>query len=354
MLSQKDDKITSSYCANRWCLVCNAIRTARSFERYYPVAEAWRDRWYVTLTVRNVPASELPRTLRQMIKDFQEIKRAIHRTDGLELECVRKVECTYNRRTDEYHPHFHFLVKGEATARRLQQRWLDYHPDTTDPKGQDCRPCDAGTLRDLFKYFTKLCSKVKRGDKYVSIPIPIPALDIIFRAVRGLRVYQPVGFRVAKHLPDDEADDFTLEESTPALRRQRATWTWDQAVTDWVNVTTGECLTGYDPGAKFVRFVQSFSPPQVEMTAVLPSTVRLLDPTTSGECTVNIREALDDLRARVWLTRPRWDPVTVTKLAEQIANLFPVSRVRAAQLAREERRRLQFTLSLHEVSHDRS
>jgi len=36
-LSQEDGKIVGSYCGNRWCMVCNRIRTARAIHRYLPM-----------------------------------------------------------------------------------------------------------------------------------------------------------------------------------------------------------------------------------------------------------------------------------------------------------------------------
>ena len=40
VLAQRDGQISGSYCGNRWCMVCNRIRTARAIIRYLPVVEA--------------------------------------------------------------------------------------------------------------------------------------------------------------------------------------------------------------------------------------------------------------------------------------------------------------------------
>ena len=273
----------------------------------------------------------------------------MRRTDGLPLVALRKLECTYNRAADEYHPHFHFVVNGEAAARALLKRWMDRHPETTNIRGQQVKRCDTSTLRELFKYFTKLLAKTRQriGDTLRSVSVPAAALDIIFRSMRGRRVYQPVGFRVSA--PDDEAEDIGEDATTPAIRRDRATWSWSQAVTDWVDVTTGECLTGYEPSPGFTRLVDSFRPAQLDAIPIRP-----LDANTSGENTVNVREALTESRARVWAHRPRYEPTTVAALADTMAKLFPISRTRAAELARLERRRSQLTLSLAGGHYDNS
>lgn len=90
---------------------------------------AWGpDRWLVTLTIRNVTAENLPTTLRRMTHDFQAVKLAMRRSDRVKLVALRKLECTYNASSKSYHPHFHFVVKGEK-ARLLVIHWLSRQGD---------------------------------------------------------------------------------------------------------------------------------------------------------------------------------------------------------------------------------
>jgi GrpB-like predicted nucleotidyltransferase (UPF0157 family) len=94
-----------------------------------PIVESWPDKYLVTLTLKNVSASELPNTLDFMVKTFQATKLAMRRTDRRKLVALRKLECTYNARTDEYHPHFHVNVADADSARLLLLRWLERHPE---------------------------------------------------------------------------------------------------------------------------------------------------------------------------------------------------------------------------------
>jgi hypothetical protein len=55
--------VRGTYCGNRWCMTCARIRTGMAMERYLPTLKAWGDVWFVTLTVRNVPAAELRDTI---------------------------------------------------------------------------------------------------------------------------------------------------------------------------------------------------------------------------------------------------------------------------------------------------
>lgn len=334
-LSQEDGVITGTYCGNRWCLVCNRIRTARAIERYAPPVREWQDRWMVTLTLKNVPAQQLPETLRGMVADFQAVKLGMRRTDRVKLIALRKLECTYNAVTDEYHPHFHLVVEGEVAARLLLKRWMERHPGTTSRRGQDIRRCDDAALGELFKYFTKLLAKTRhktQAGKLTSAPVPAAALDVIFRSMRGRRVYQPVGFRVAASAVDDEAE-IAPQQSTPAPTTERVVWEWRQSVSDWVDGETGECLTGYEPAANFRRLAESMGPrEQLEAVTLLPQIRRLEDHPTEK---IDERAAIAANRRRL-ASLPGDGPVQpVEYVSAAVQRLFDLSAERAAYLAQQ-------------------
>jgi hypothetical protein len=263
-LAQDGGKVTGRYCGNRWCITCSRIRTALAMNRYMPVLRLWRDRKFVTLTLRTVPAAELDRTLDEMLAAFTTVKRAITRTDALAFKALRKLECTYNRETDEYHPHFHVTVEGERAAAQLVARWLAHFGERAEEWCQNIRPADDdASLPEMFKYFTKLVTKSRM--------MPPAALDVIFRSMRGRRVYQPVGFTLPAELPDDEGE-LPTDAGTAAISRpaEQILWTWEQSASDWIDRETGECLTGYQPSEKFRQLVESID------SAEPPPAMRLL------------------------------------------------------------------------------
>ena len=249
-LSQQDGRIVGKYCGTRWCMVCNRIRTARAIRRYLPIVTQWPGKQLVTLTLRNVGAGELAECIAQMVRDFQATKLAVRRTDGHKLIALRKLECTYNAKTREYHPHFHVVVASESAARLLVLRWLERHPANAQVQGQDIRACDNTSLRELFKYFTKFVAQTRM--------LPTHALDVIFRAMKGHRVYQSVGFRIARDLPDESTVTIEPNASTaaPSFVEERITWEWCHRFTDWIDFETGLCLTGFEPAPSCRRLVE--------------------------------------------------------------------------------------------------
>ena len=130
----------------------------------------------------------------------------------------------------------------------MVKRWLDLNPES-DPKAQDIREVNGqkGYL-EIFKYFTKLIAKDYRC-KNVYRFIDYNRLDVIFRFMRGRRVFQPFGslHSVQEDFEDDELDGQMLEQANTI-------WKWMDS--DWYEVTTGESLTGYDPTAALVDLLK--------------------------------------------------------------------------------------------------
>lgn len=236
-LIQQEDKITSKYCNNRWCIVCNRIRTAKMINEYYPILTELKDKHFVTLTVPNIPGVLLRWQIKDMIKKAQLIVKQIRKTK--EVKGLRKLECTINLFTRHFHPHFHFVVEGEHIAKEIVKRWLKMNPEA-NIKAQDIRSADDGTMLELFKYFSKIISKDT---------IHVKSLDKIFISMRGLRVYQPLGIKkVSEDIEELQAEVFDVN-------KMEAIWNWLEH--DWYNIDTGESLTNYKPSELILRLINN-------------------------------------------------------------------------------------------------
>lgn len=252
-IGQRDGKLKpgNGYCGNRWCLVCSSIRTARAWDRHKPVIDEWKRPQFVTLTIPNVSAADLRRVIGEMLSASVRVKGSMKKTDRVTLIALRKLECTYNALRDDFHPHFHFVAANRQIARLLRARWLDQYPDATDA-AQNIRPASKGTLGEMFKYFTKLVTKAKM--------MPPAALDTIFRAMKGRRVFQSIGYVIDNDDDDDGAIELERGTNAPTRRDESIDWEWSQSLADWVDYSTGDCLTGYEPVTRFRAFVESVSP----------------------------------------------------------------------------------------------
>lgn len=237
-LIQTQQKITTRYCGNRWCVVCNRIRTAKQINGYKKQLDELENTCFVTLTIPNVCNDILRQSIKEMTHQFQLILKEF-RKDKVKVIGLRKLECTYNPIRNDFHPHFHLLVSGKHIAEQIVLDWLKRYP-TANRKAQDIRKADNGSVMELFKYFSKIITNKS---------IHVNALDTIFQAMRGLRVYQPIGIKkVSEEI--EEIDSQIYEE----LEKAEKVWDWIDI--DWIDTNTGECLTGYTPDDRIKQLVE--------------------------------------------------------------------------------------------------
>lgn len=204
---------------------------------------------HLTLTVPNVPESELAETIDYMNKcstrlfKIAECKKAFK---GI----ARCLEVTYNSNTITFHPHFHCLVavaKSYFTSRdyikhsRIVDLWsaLWHHRFeefrrlkdeviytwTLSLRKEDLLQCnikkaDEGALPEIAKY------AVKPLDLNLPIAERGSVLQALYIALKGRRLIQTYGEirRAAKELKIDLNADCARELDTNAVRRYN--WSW--------------------------------------------------------------------------------------------------------------------------------
>lgn len=255
VLEQVGNKLTGRYCGHRWCTVCNRIRTAKLMNGYTGPLSLLPEKMFVTLTLPNVPGPKLRATIEGMIKTSQtiQVKFRKRHTRGLQdwhLVGLRKLECTYNWRSRNFHPHFHFIISGKVAAEALQAEWLARFPTATI-KAQHICPTRHGSENELFKYFSKLVTTVD-GVRF-SLLKP---LDVIFQAMQGLRVFQPIDLK--KDVSEDVADVQSVVVEGIEHAPEHTYWQWDWST--WVNHETAEALAPYVPSEQMDNLVENMVP----------------------------------------------------------------------------------------------
>ena len=108
VILQEGKKITSRYCNQRWCLTCNRIRTAKMINGYSEPLSKFKEPQFVTLTIKNVKGVNLKASIELMNDSLKDIRKNLKKTYGKTLKGLRKYECTYNKKSNEFHPHFSF------------------------------------------------------------------------------------------------------------------------------------------------------------------------------------------------------------------------------------------------------
>jgi hypothetical protein len=188
-----------SYCGQRHCLTCNRIKTGKYINQYNYVIESFKDPRFLTLTVPNPKLKDLKPTILKMLSAFRKIKESLRhkarKNHVFKVKGIRKLEITYNAVSNTYHPHFHIISNSEFANLEIIAQWKEHFPDINF-KAQDEKPADAKSLKEIFKYFTKIAAKNSKHD----VKFHLHAIANILDSLNGIRIIQGFGVYAEKSL----------------------------------------------------------------------------------------------------------------------------------------------------------
>ena len=237
VILQEGNKVSSTFCNNRWCLVCNRIRTAKLINGYAPSLNDFDEPMFITLTDVTVKGRYLRSTIEKRVKTLSNIIRSLKKAKKHPIRAIRKLEVTYNETRNEYHPHFHIIVNGKDIAESIVLRWLKNNT-TAKRHAQDIQDADANSLIEIFKYSTKIITKDGMH--------PI-AQDLIFRAIRNKRTIQAYGIkRISENIQRTESTNITFKAP------QIEIFKFDKY--DWVSAY-GETFSEYEPSKDTIELI---------------------------------------------------------------------------------------------------
>ncbi len=240
-------KLYGKYCKNRFCPLCCSIRKAEIINKYFPIVQSWQEPYFVTLTIRSIPAARLRLLLRKIVQGFQRIKDKYRKRNlrgkGIKLIGIKSLECNFNSKAKTYNPHIHLIVASKEIAEVLKREWLQLWKDWTYHGAQKIRKVE-NTERDLIeiiKYGTKIFTEPDVYNKMKTkgeSKIYVAAMDNIFTAMKGLRIFERFGFNL---------ETGTKRDKTSNVVKQYDEWEYDPKYYDWLNIENGNPLTEYKP-----------------------------------------------------------------------------------------------------------
>ena len=131
----------SNNCDNRFCPICawkksrkNALKISVLMQ--YLREEEKKEFVFLTLTAPNVKADELDDEIKHYNKSFQRLMQR-KEVKSVVKGYVRKLEVTYNKERDDYHPHFHVILAvnksyfTDTKAYIARNRWLELWQKST-------------------------------------------------------------------------------------------------------------------------------------------------------------------------------------------------------------------------------
>lgn len=243
----------SLWCKNRWCPLCQRNKMGVMINTYGPRLQKEKELWFVTLTLQNVTAKELRKTILKYQRLWREIANTSVYRKAMKngVIGIRKMECTYHGRQylkdgspdswfGTFHPHIHLLLSSKELANFILLEWQRLNPECS-ALAQDIRQVEnEGGYLEIFKYFTKLIAKDSSGKRYFDAV----NMDVIFRAMQGRRVYFRLGSKSAWGCEEVKEEDI---EQAAVLDTDAATgiyqWVEGDDFFGYYDIDTGETLT---------------------------------------------------------------------------------------------------------------
>lgn len=231
---EKQKLYKANSCKNRFCPVC-AWRKARkdalglSLMMQYIKQQEKKEFIFLTLTTPNVMSDELENEIKRYNNSFRKlIKRK--KVGSVIKGYVRKLEITYNKKRDDYNPHFHVLIavnKSYFTDKRYyisQQEWLDLWRDVTgiseitQVQVQKIRQNNNKELYEMAKY------SGKDSDYLINQKV----FDAFYKSLKGKQVLVYSGlFKEAKNKLKNGDLDY-LKEIDPTEYIYQIFYIWKQ------------------------------------------------------------------------------------------------------------------------------
>lgn len=250
-----EGRLYGKYCKNRHCLLCLSIRKADIINRYLPEIETWPDPHFVTITAKSVSLNKIAKRMQSLLNGFQRVtskhrKRAL-RGKGKKLIGIKALESNFNPEKKTYNPHFHLLVYDRETADIIVREWLRMCPRHLANK--KCQHISRvynpeTTLIEVVKYGSKIFTEpyvnAKAGQK-TDCEIYAAALDNIFKAMKGFRIFERFGFNLPK----------SQKESKTSVVNGAVGWRFEVKAFDWVNDEIDLPLSGYVPSQELINLL---------------------------------------------------------------------------------------------------
>jgi plasmid rolling circle replication initiator protein Rep len=231
---EKQKLYKANSCKNRFCPVC-AWRKARkdalglSLIMQYIKQQERKEFIFLTFTTPNVQNEQLEDEIKHYNKSFKKMVER-KKVKSIIKGYVRKLEITYNKKRDDYNPHFHVLIavnKSYFTDKRYyisQQEWLDLWRDVTgiseitQVQVQKIRQNNNKELYEMAKY------SGKDSDYLINQKV----FDAFYKSLKGKQVlvYSGLFKEARKKLKDGDLD--YLKEIDPTEYVYQIFYMWNK------------------------------------------------------------------------------------------------------------------------------
>ena len=242
-------RLYAPYCKNRFCTICLGIRKANMIHKYLPVVKSWEEPYFLTLTMKAIPLSQLNKRIARMTTTFSNIimkyRKRNYRGKDIKLVGIRSLECNYNPVKKTYNPHFHLIVPNSEIAMKIKRNWVESFDSrlvlNSNQKATKINN-NVKCLIEVFKYGCKIFTdpEMKKRNQRSKPPIIYAAaLHQIYKALKPYDVTTKFGFKLPKTINCVKSSTQIISNYTEMV--------YHSYTNDWVNIDTGHQITGYIP-----------------------------------------------------------------------------------------------------------
>lgn len=231
-------------CEDRFCPICAKKKSLKLAAELFPIIK-WiykeHDKRFifVTLSSPNVKKEELNDTIKLYNTAFHKLQRY---PEWKNLKgYIRKLEITYNKKRDDYNPHFHVIFAINKTyftdSRQYikHERWLEMWQKATR-LGEKIKVIDVRRIKDkesndLLKGALEVAKYSAKSQDYLKSD---EIFDVFSRALKGKRLFVYGGlFKEGKQkLIEGELDEYKEKDINIYLYLYNLTFNRDDKVYD--------------------------------------------------------------------------------------------------------------------------
>lgn len=226
------------FCHWRFCALCAwRLSLRRTFATKIVMTRLSKLNYrflFVTLTAPNVKAEELSDEISRLNEAWKRMSQR-KKYKSLIVGGIRKIEVTYNKKSDTYHPHLHIILCVEKDYFKRTSKWVDGKPENFYPNMIMFEEWQADwqrALRDdraeqirvqaISNNPRKLAKAIAEISKYSAKDSEMALDKKVFKAMylgmKGKRLFSPFGemkklFREFEKDPQSFSDCFEMREA---------------------------------------------------------------------------------------------------------------------------------------------
>lgn len=232
--------VRSNSCKNRFCPICSWKKSQKDGMKIAVIMQAIKEELdyeflLLTLTTPNVPAEELDNEIREMSKAYNHLTK-LKAFKQIAKGNMRKLEVTYNKKRDDYNPHFHVLIavnRSYFNSRYYikQSEWLEMWRETTGKTGIDENGKDELIALDIRRVKTgenetAYLEMAKYSAKDSDFNTSQKVFDTFYKSLKGKRIitYSGIFKDYAKKYDDKKLECYKELDTNVYTLFIRATW----------------------------------------------------------------------------------------------------------------------------------